>query len=740
MLFLLLPFGWNSLAPAVEPMSQAKAAARPWAFRPPSRPEVPACSDASRVRNPIDAFIQAKLDEAGLKPSPDADRHTLIRRLSFDLLGLPPAPEDVEAFVNDPSPSAYEKLVDRLLASPRYGERWALYWLDLVRFAESEGFKSDEPRLTAWRYRDYVIRSLNADKPYDRFLREQLAGDELFPDDADALIATGFNRHYPDESNAVNLEQRRQDILNDMTDTTAQVVLGLTVGCARCHDHKFDPILQTDYYRLQAFFAGFLPHDVPVGDREEVVRYREQLREWEEKTDDLRKRLAEIEEPHREKFKAKRMSRFPQEYQAMYNLPPEKRTPLQQQIAVMVSRQVDIGGDDVAKSMKPEVKQQWQEMSKQMAEFNRTKPRLGTAMSLTEVGPGAPPTYLLKRGDWRQRDREIAPGYPSAIEDRDAAIPSPRGRTTGRRSVLAEWLTKADNPLTARVLVNRLWQHHFGRGIVATPGDFGAQGEAATHPELLDWLACELVEGDWSLKAMHRLMVSSATYRQSCAGSAANAAIDPENRLWWQMERRRLEGETLRDAILAVSGSLSPKQGGPSVYPELPAELGGAKKKDNWPVSSDSRERNRRSVYVFVKRNQRYPLFTVFDAPDSNEPCARRHCSTNAPQALTLLNSKLILEQARVFAGRVLREAGANPGAVVERAYRLALARTPDLEEHQAMLAFLERETLLLRERLNGANPPPGPLPACESDTAFAAAVVGVCHVLLNVNEFLYVD
>src|SRR5262245_9144427 len=345
LVFLALLTG---LAPAADP-------ARPWAYRTPERPRVPPVQDPARPRNAVDAFIQARLDEAGRRPTEEADRRTLIRRLSFDLLGLPPSPEEVEAFVADRSPDAYEKLVDRLLASPRHGERWALYWLDLVRFAESEGFKSDEARPAAWRYRDYVIRSLNRDKPYDRFLREQLAGDELYPDDADALVATGFHRHYPDESNAVDLEKRRQDILNDLTDTTGQVVLGLTLGCARCHDHKFDPILQTDYYRIQAFFAAFRPAEVPVGSRAEMERYRQQTREWETKTADLRHRMAELEGPYREQFLARRKARFPKEYQAMYELPADQRTPLEQQIAAMVAQQVEIGGDDVAKSMKPEV-------------------------------------------------------------------------------------------------------------------------------------------------------------------------------------------------------------------------------------------------------------------------------------------------------------------------------------------------------------------------------------------------
>jgi hypothetical protein len=713
-----------------------------WAFRTPTRPTPPAVQNAAWVRTPLDRFVVAKLEEAGLKPAAEADRATLIRRLSFDLIGLPPTPEEVEAFVNDRAPDAYERLVDRLLASPRHGERWALFWLDLVRFAESDGFKSDDPRPAAWRYRDYVIRSFNRDRPYDRFLREQLAGDELYPEDADALIATGFHRHYPDEYNAVDLEKRRQDILNDMTDTTGQVVLGLTLGCARCHDHKFDPIAQTDYYRIQAFFAAFRPAEMPVGNHAEVERYQRQLHAWEEKTADVRRRMAELEAPFKEQFLTKRKARFPKEYQEMYELPAEKRTPLQEQIAAMVAKQVEIGGDDVAKSMKPEVRQQWKELGKQMAEFAREKPRLGTAMTMTDVGSMAPPTFLLKRGDWRQPGQEIAPGYLSAIDDREAAIPaSPNSRTTGRRAALAQWLTRPENPLTARVMVNRLWQHHFGKGLVATPSDFGAQGDPPSHPELLDWLAATFVEQGWSLKAMHRLLVMSATYRQSSSHPEASVGSDPENRLWWRMERRRLEGETLRDALLAVSGLLNLKEGGPSVYPELPGELGGMKKSTAWPVSPDSEARNRRSVYVFVKRNQRYPLFSVFDAPDSNETCARRHLSTSAPQALALLNDRTSLEQARAFAGRVLREAGSAPDKVAERAFRLALGRSPDAGERQAIRTFLDREVPQLRERLAGKHPPPAPVPVpADVDTAYAAAVVDVCHALLNVNEFLYVD
>jgi hypothetical protein len=707
-----------------------------WAYRTPTHPKLPVVRNRDWVRNPIDAFILAKIEEAGLTPAPEADRSTLVRRLFFDLIGLPPTPEETEAFVQDPSPDAYESLVDRLLASPRHGERWALHWLDLVRYAESDGFKADDVRPTAWRYRDYVIGSFNADKPYDRFIREQLAGDELYPNDEAALVATGFNRHYPEETNAVNLEQRRQEVLNDMTDTTSQVFLGLTVGCARCHDHKFDPILHTDYYRIQAFFASYYPADVPIGDQKELQHYREQTQEWEAKTADLRKRMAEIEEPYRRQFLAQRMRRFPREYQEAYETDSQKRTPLQQQLAKMVAKQVEVQKTEVTKAMKAEQRGEWDQLNKQMGQFTRLKPpQPPTTMTLTDIGPVAPTTYLLKRGNWRQRGQEVPPGFLSAIDDRAAEIapPGPGSRTTGRRAVLADWLARPENPLTTRVMVNRLWQHHFGRGIVATPSDFGVQGTPPSHPELLDWLACEFVARGWSLKAVHRLIVTSGTYRQANAPNKKSAEVDPENALFGRMNRRRLEGEALRDAMLAVSGQLNLAMGGPSVHPELPAELGVPR--GGWPVSKDLAERNRRSVYVFVKRNLRYPMFSAFDAPDSNETCARRHQSTNAPQALMLLNSAIVHDLARAFAMRVVQEAGDQPTQVVDRAYRLALGRSPDAQERELMVSYLAACVSRSPGTAAGLNATPAP-----SERETQAAVAGLCHALLNLNEFLYVD
>jgi hypothetical protein len=737
--------GVAALAHAAPP--KPADAGRPWAFRAPVRPAVPTVQDAAWVRNPIDGFIRARQEEAGLRPAPPASRTTLVRRLSFDLLGLPPTPEEVDAFVRNPAPDAYERLVDRLLASPRYGEHWATYWLDLARFAQTDGFKADDPRPAAWRYRDYVIRAFNADKPYDRFVQQQLAGDELFPDDLDALVATGFNRNWPDEYNAVNLEQRRQEILNDMTDTTALVFLGLTVGCARCHDHKYDPISQKDYYRVQAFFAAFQPADMPLAGRADVEQYRRQLAEWQAKTADLRRQMSALEEPYRGQFFRERKRRFPREYQQLLDIPTEKRTPLQQQLASMVLKQVESTSGEAVQRMKPEVRKQWQALAQQLAAFDRSRPQAPpAAMALTDVGAVAPATHRLRRGEWDHPGKAVRPGFLSALDGRPAPAAHPGQHTTGRRSVLARWLTDPRNPLTARVMVNRLWQHHFGRGIVATPSDFGSQGEPPTHPELLDWLAVEFRESGWSLKHMHRLIVLSATYRQSCiadcglriadSSSIRNLqsairnrsdpqSIDPDNRLLWRMNRRRLEGEALRDAMLAVSGELNLKMGGPGIYPELPAEMKAPRTGWNgWPTSADPAERHRRSVYVFVKRNLRYPLLTVFDATDRNETCPRRNVSTNAPQALTLLNDRVVLDRAKALARRVLCEAGPDHDRLIDRACRLTLGRPPDAEEARLMHVYLGRETERRRGRGNAGTP----------------AVTDLCHALLNLNEFIYVD
>ena len=710
---------------------------RPWAFQPLKRPPVPAIRNPqSAIRNPIDAFIVAKLKSKGLALAPPADRRTLVRRLSFDLVGLPPTPKEVDAFVADRSPDACEKLVDRLLASPHYGERWARHWLDLARYAESEGFKSDEMRPNAWRYRDYVIQSLNADKPYDRFIREQIAGDELYPDDPDALIATGFCRHWPDESNAQNLKSRRQEILNDITETVGSSILGLTVGCARCHDHKYDPITQKDYYRLQAFFAAVRPRDdLPAIPPKQKAEWDRKQRVWEEKTADIRAQIAALEEPARQKIYADRFKRFPDDVQQAVSCEPKKRTALQWVLYHKALPQLEFGEATLVGGMKAEQKKQWAELSKQLHEFAPLKPGpLPVAIGITDVGPEAPKTYCLASGVYDKPKEEVEPGVFTILNCAVPPVAVPAKETTGRRAALAAWLTNPENPFTARVIVNRVWQNHFGRGLAATSSDLGNAGERPTHPQLLDWLATELVRDGWSLKKLHRLIVTSAVYRQSAEPSPSATKLDPENRLLARFPRRRLEGEIIRDSILAVAGTLNTKMGGPSVMPELPS---GVTARGYWKETADPTERHRRSVYVFVKRNMRFPLFEAFDMPDTHEPCARREITTTAPQALMLLNDESVLDAARHFAGRVLQQAGPDREAQITNAYRLAFNRTPTEEEKHLATAFLRRQSALLaaQPKLLLPVPPPG-----GANGAEAAALVDLCHALLNSNEFLYTE
>jgi hypothetical protein len=699
-------------------VSAAPAAADPlpddWAFKAVTRPAVPTVRGA--VRTPVDAFVLARLEAKGLGFAPQADRRTLIRRLTFDLHGLPPTPEEVEAFVADPAPDAYEKLVDRLLASPRYGERLALFWLDLARYADSDGFKADDPRPDAWRYRDWVIRSLNADKPFDRFIREQLAGDELFPDDPDALTATGFLRHYPYEYNAVDVELKRQDILNDLTDTTAAAFLGLTLGCAKCHDHKTDPVTQEDYYRFQAFFAGYWPVDAPLLTADARKEYEARHAAWQAKTAAERAELAKLEGPYREKMAKRERMRFPAELLQLVDMPAAERTPLQKQMAAMVERQVRTDGKDVGKTMKGADKEKWDALAARLTAVSKDRPAdPPRAPAMTDTGPTPPATFVLKRGSWRNKGDEVEPGFIASITEADPTV-APTAKTSGRRTALADWIADAKNPLTARVIVNRTWQHHFGAGIVGSSSDFGVGGDRPTHPELLDWLASEFVDpagAAWSLKKLHKLVVTSNAYRQSARGAEGGLRADPENALLWQYPRRRLDGEALRDAVLATAGVLNTKAGGPGVYPELPAEVKAA----GWKASADPAERNRRSVYVTVKRNLRYPFFSLFDSPERVETCSRRFVTTTAPQALTLLNDAMVLGHAKTFATRVTRDAGADPDRVVTRAVELALSRPPTTEEKAALTAFLRNH--------------PGPA---------GDALTDLCHALLNLNEFLYVD
>ncbi len=622
----------------------------------------------------------------------------------------------MDAFVADRRPDAYERLVDRLLDSPQYGERWGRFWLDLARFAESDGFKSDKTRPLAWRYRDWVINALNADLPYDRFVQLQLAGDELEPTRPEAFIATGFNRNWPYEDNNKVPGLNRQLMLEDMTDTTASVFLGLTVGCARCHNHKFDPISQKDYYRFQALFAASTPKDdfVLLSPFEQAMLGSVEA-EHKARIDQVRRELESIEKPFRAVLLKDKLAALPAEVRKAFETEPEERSAFQEDLLQKHAKQMSVPPKALESAMAPAERQLWAGRTREMKQLLQEAPQdPPTASGMTDAGSDAPPVFLLQKGNYASPGEVVGPGFlsvlgPTSLEPRPSD--SAASRTSGRRKALAEWLTGPDHPLTARVMVNRLWQGHFGRGIVATPSDFGTQGAAPTHPALLDWLATEFVARGWSLKAMHRLMVTSATYRQSSVASERTLDEDADNELFSRMFRRRLEGEAVRDALLAVSGELDLRVTGPSVFPDLPP---GIETRGGWTRSASASDRNRRSIYVFVRRNLKYPLFDAFDAPDTNTTCSERNVSVNAPQALMLLNSDLILDQARAFAGRVLAESPSRHdlGTLVERSYRLALARRPDPNELKRGVTFLEEQpALLVQRRARGAAEVPRPAP-----------------------------
>ena len=714
---------------------------RHWAFIPPVRPEPPAVEGRGWVRNPIDSFILQPMEVAGVAPTPEADRATLIRRLRFDLTGLPPSTEEVLAFEADSTPDAYERLVDRLLASPQYGERWARPWLDLARYADSDGFKNDKARPNAWRYRDWVVKVLNDDLPYDQFLALQLAGDEISPGNPDAFVATGFNRNWPFEDNNMVPGLNKQLILDDMTDTTTAVVLGLTVACARCHDHKYDAISQRDYYRFQALFgATEAKDDYVIASAEDQAIQASAEAEHEARVDLLRRQIESIEHPYAAEILKGKLARLPKEVQQAFLADPLTRSTEQEALIKKHAKQMTFDSKLMMAALPEEARAGWQGLKKEMEALAAKAPEpLPTASGMSDLGANAPPVRLRRKGNFANPGEEIGPGFLSVIGPTELpkADQTASTSTTGRRKALAEWVTRPDHPLTARVMVNRLWQGHFGRGIVSTPGDFGTQGSAPSHPELLDWLATEFIARGWSQKAMHRLMVTSATYRQSSQPSEKTLEADTDNLLFSRMSRRRLEGEAVRDALLAVAGQLDTRIGGPSVYPDLPP---GVDNRGGWPRSASQADRNRRSLYVFVKRNLKYPLFDAFDVPDTNLTCPERNISVNAPQALMLLNSGLVLEQARAVAGRVYSVASdrADLDELVTKGYRLTTGREPNPDERARAVEFLRSQPDHLSgrgEKLTLPIPmPDGPTPAQ------AAALVDFCHVLLNLNEFVFVD
>jgi len=757
-----LVLGFASVATAAEPVAPPETFTAEqrahWAYQTPGRPEPPGVKEAGWVRNPIDRFILAGLEAVEFRHAPEASRTALLRRVIFDLTGLPATPEEAEAFQKDDRPDAYERLVDRLLASPRYGERWAQHWLDLAHYADSNGFEIDAERPDAWRYRDWVVGALNADMPYDRFVTLQLAGDEAAPGDTAALVATGFGRCGPREVVGGNVDPavQRQTELTEITGTVGSVFLGLTVGCARCHDHKFDALPTTDYYRLQSFFAAARLVDVPTAPDAERAAFAAAKKAAAEKTSPLRARMAGIEAPYRKALLERKTASLTSAERAVMALPPKERTPSQKRLAEGLALTLKVDWEEVAEavSRNPADHAERERLKRQIHAVETALPRPPAhATALIEEKPGPPETFVARRGDVKTPGPRVEPRPPGVVlaNGPPDAFPTPAAptvKTSGRRVALARWLTRRDNPLTARVIVNRLWQHHIGRGIVATPSDYGVRGEAPSHPELLDWLATELVEQGWRLKPVHRAIVTSATYRQASASAevaTTQAADDPDNTLVWRMNRRRLEAESLRDAMLAASGELNPKAGGPGVLVPIEKEVEDlifteAEVVDLWPETPDPAEHARRSLYLFRKRNVRYPMFDAFDAPDTQSACAQRAVSTHALQALVMLNSDFAAGRAKALAGRVFREAGTETAARVTRLYRVTLGREPKPVEVQRAGKFLAEQSRLLRgqavESRSLARPtfvPDG------TDPAEAAAWVDLALAMLNRNEFVYV-
>jgi len=655
-------------------------------------PQLPRVKNKTWPRNAIDHFVLAKLEAAGLSPSPEADRATLIRRLCFDLTGLPPTPQEIDAFVNDSSPRAYEHLVDGLLASPHYGERWARHWLDVVRYSESQGFEYDHMRPHAWHYRDYVISSFNADKPYDQFVKEQIAGDALEPATPERIVATSllvcgsWDQAGNSQANATQRALTREEELEDLVSVVSQTFLGLTANCARCHDHKFDPISQADYYRMKSVFEG-------VRHGERVIATQEEVQRHEKKLGALNSRIAENDKRARRVDAVGRQRVFADAEAA----------------AFFAAAGLDVSAEVLLAALTAEERNLRETWLRQIAADRaalKAIPPLPVSYAGTRKQPE--PTRLLKRGDVNSPGETMKPGALSAILQ-----PNPDFGLSGdapeaaRRLKLADWIADPRNPLTARVLANRLWHYHFGAGIVATPNDLGASGAKPSHLELLDWLAATLIERGWSLKALHRLVVCSATYRQASTFNAEAARIDADAQLLWRFSPRRLEAEALRDAMLAVSGQINLAQGGASFRPFDTKSFNAT---FYFPADKMGPEYNRRAVYRMNINSGKDPLLDTFDCPDPATKTPRRGATTTPLQALSLLNSSFVQRQALHLAERVLKEARGRTAEAIGRAYRYALGRPPTKEE---------------RVRAEAA--------------AAETSLQNVCWALLNATEFIYV-
>ena len=741
-----------------------------WSFQPPKRPRVPKVRQKHLVRTPMDAFLLEKLEAKGLSFSAQADRLTLMRRAYLDLIGLPPEPEEVEAYLKDRGPDAYERMIDRLLASPHYGERWGRYWLDAAGYADSEGGDVDVVRPHAYRYRDYVIRSLNADKPYDQFLLEQIAGDELFdykatkeltPEQVDYLVATGFLRMTTDDTHApdTNFVPSRLETVAAEVEMLSSTVMGLTMACARCHSHKFDPIPQRDYYRFSAILrTAYDPYDwlppndlrlktqparyltsVPERERREVEAYNAPIQEEIKK---LERSLEEKAKPLREKLFEEKLAQLPEavreDVRKAFEKPEEKRSELEKYLVEKFKPSVEVKQRELKKRFE-DFKEQAEEIKKAIKEAKKKLKPEPRIRALFDTGGEPTPTHVLRRGDPFNPGPRVGPGVPSVLREGLAPykVIKPRWttETSGRRLALARWLVQPDHPLTARVMVNRIWQHHFGTGLVPTQGNFGHTGSKPSHPELLDWLATEFVRQSWSLKAIHKLIMTSTAYRQSSRFDPNLHGADPDNVLLSRFVLRRLDADAVRDSILKVAQRLDTSPFGPPDELEFLA----AKSFSGLPIgevfSKCSRAGCRRSIYILQRRMTPITILEVFDAPQLNPNCLKRAHSTVSSQALQLWNSDMVRENSRYFAGRVVDAVGADVEKQVEQVYLTALSRWPSAEEGEKAGDKIRDLTRYWLEHLEKEIP-------AEPKEAKAEwlALATFCHTILNSAEFIYID
>ena len=687
LLLAALPWAATPADTTVEAQEQAFIGVRDryWAFQAPMRPAAP---------NSIDALILAALQAKNLKPSPPLRKAQLIRRATLDITGLPPTPAEVTAFLNDRSATAYTRLVDRLIASPAYGERWALKWLDIVRYADTNGFELDKERLHSWRYRDYVLNAFNSNKPYDRFIREQLAGDEIAPGNPEALVATGYLRAGSEHivSGNIDPEVSRQEVLTEIATNVGQTFLGLTVNCARCHNHKFDPILQADFYRLQAVFGGAAGKDVEIATPSEKTTWQAADKAYQARLKPVKDALAALADPYKTKLEEEGLAKLPPDLKEAWLIPKDKRTEAQKKLAADAKSQIEPTWDIIVAAMSPADLAKRAELRLRLHEIEDTQPDpLPTAYAYVNSGDPAPQAHILRMGDPKDPLDSVDPAAPRIVR---AAFRIPTS-DTGRRTAFADWLVSKQNPLTARVMVNRIWQLRMGVGLVKTPNDFGVMGGHPSNQALLDSLAVTFMDSGWDIKALDRQILLSATYQQSAASNPEGEKRDPENSLLWRMNRKRLDAEALRDAILTSAGTLNPQVGGrpvripiePEVYDLIFTEY---ERDGLWPVSPDKNVQNRRGIYLLNKRGVRLPLLSAFDQPDAITSCPVRPVSTHALQALSLFNSDFIQEQSTALAKRL--EAQCKPRGrtcQIQTAWSRTLSRAATAQELTLARKFL---------------------------------------------------